>query len=364
MLYGRPRIGGKPRALKPGEAANVVDYGADPTGNDDNTAQAFKRALAASKSILIPSGTYNFGDVAGGILCDLAPFGDNIAFQCGQDVIFFCNTTRAQVSAFFGLNGNNNFTCGPVHFRDDGYDPLVDNHGADGFSLYGGASAWGNVNIASIHATRCHAPIEIVTPHRENRVSNVRIGKITADDCYYGFVAANQGDDVTIDQIIAYQTRRAYYAYGVVRHRAKILNRNPRFSSGAVNIARQVGGYDTSDISVDYTARDVSVDITHVVINHIDLRGGVISDIRVQVDIEGTVPYWPVRFVNFTKSGGAETRAPSPNVVDRVYIGGSCDARARPVEVVATYAGKGLATFRVGPFLRPAQSLSSRFNVR
>jgi len=45
-----------------GESANVLDFGADPTGVADSTA-AFNAAAAASKRVYIPSGTYSVSNV-------------------------------------------------------------------------------------------------------------------------------------------------------------------------------------------------------------------------------------------------------------------------------------------------------------
>jgi len=368
-LFTRLPASAPPRAPAPARKrasrapVSILDFGADPTGAKDNAIAAFRRALEASRTIRIPDGAYNFGDVSGGVLCDLSPFGNDLTFECGQNVTFFCRTRTAEVSAFFGLEGNDNFTCGPARFRDDGYDPLVQNHGAIGFQLKGGSSTWGNVTIKSIYAERCTAALEIVGADATNRVRGVIIGTIVANDCYYGFLAADQGDAVRIGQITAYRTYRPYYVYGVTGHRLRILNRDPRKSTGAVNICRGPGGFDTSDISIDYSARDVSVDICHILINHIDLLGGAITQIRVNVDIEGATAYWPVRFVNYTGSGGRETAAPSRNRVSDIVISGSCDARARPVNVVAKYARQGAITFHPGRFLLPAASLQTVFSV-
>lgn len=45
-----------------GQVINVLDYGADPTGNTDSTA-AFNSALAAGKELFVPSGTYSITSI-------------------------------------------------------------------------------------------------------------------------------------------------------------------------------------------------------------------------------------------------------------------------------------------------------------
>jgi hypothetical protein len=104
----------------------------------------------------------------------------------------------------------------------------------------------------------------------------------------------------------------------------------------------------TSGIDVTYVARDMTVNITHVLINHIDLLGGEISNVRVNVDIRSSVIYSPVRFVNYTGSGGSETSAASSNLVYDVSVAGSCDAQASAVSAVAAYASKRQLNFLPG----------------
>jgi hypothetical protein len=74
-----------------GECANVLDFGADPTGVTDSTA-AFNLAIANNRSIFIPDGTYTVSDV--GTVEGLEVTGNN------------CRTVLLQV----GTNGSGAFT--------------------------------------------------------------------------------------------------------------------------------------------------------------------------------------------------------------------------------------------------------------
>jgi hypothetical protein len=74
-----------------GAPANVLDFGADPTGVADSTA-AFNLAIAANRSIFIPDGTYTVSDV--GTVEGLEVTGNN------------CRTVLLQV----GTNGSGAFT--------------------------------------------------------------------------------------------------------------------------------------------------------------------------------------------------------------------------------------------------------------
>ena len=58
-----------------GECANVLDFGADPTGVADSTA-AFNAAIASNRSIFIPNGTYTVSDV--GVVDGLQVTGNSV----------------------------------------------------------------------------------------------------------------------------------------------------------------------------------------------------------------------------------------------------------------------------------------------
>jgi hypothetical protein len=58
-----------------GECANVLDFGADPTGATDSTA-AFNAAIANNRSVFIPDGTYTVSDV--GVVDGLQITGNNV----------------------------------------------------------------------------------------------------------------------------------------------------------------------------------------------------------------------------------------------------------------------------------------------
>jgi hypothetical protein len=137
--------------------------------------------------------------------------------------------------------------------------------------------------------------------------------------------------------------------YGVTDHQVNILSRNLRSTSGDVNICRNVGGLNTSNIYVNYASKDnTTANVCNVNINHIDLLGGTISGVDIVLDIQSTQSYAPLKFVNYTGAGGSETTAASSNYVQDIRIAGSCDANASLVDVVATYAGRRRLTYIQG----------------
>jgi hypothetical protein len=322
------------------DVVSVKDFGAvgDGVANDRAAVQA---AFNASKRVYFPSGTYWMGSYATAEnIINLSNLGAGVSILTDKSVELVCQTTANVTPQFFYLFANSHFSCGPIRFRDTGYDPAVNWKGAIGFYLDNNTStSWGDVTFEAIYAKTMVAVMQIVGGDASNRIRGIHIGQLFSDDCYYGFNSQNQGDGVQIDNLIAFQNYRPYFVYGVADHKVKIFNRAARSTSGAVNISRSVGGLNTSGIDVTYVARDMAVGITHVLINHIDLLGGEISNVRVNLDIRSSVIYTPLRFVNYSGSGGSETSAASSNYVYDVTLAGSCDAQASAVTAVASYAG-------------------------
>jgi hypothetical protein len=331
------------------DVVSVKDFGAvgDGIANDRAAIQA---AFAASKSVYFPSGSYYLGafSTAANII-DLSALGAGVSIHCDNNVELVVQTTATVMPRVFYLLNNTSFSCDPIRIRDTGYDPSLTWKGAIGFYMDCGASDnWGDVKIAAIYGNSLVSPVTVSGGNASNRIRGIKIGQLFSDDCYYGFNAQNNGDGVTIDNLVAYQNYRPYFVYGVSDHKVKIFNRASRSTSGAVNISRAVGGLNTSGIDVTYVARDMTVGITHVLINHIDLLGGEISNVRVNVDIRSSVIYSPVRFVNYTGSGGSETSAASLNLVYDVSVAGSCDVQASAVSAVASYAARRQLNFLPG----------------
>lgn len=338
-----------------GTPANVLDFGAvgDGVANDRAAIQA--AFDSGAKQIYFPAGTYYLGSTATAInFIDLSALGDNISIVTQGFVEFVVETTASVQPTIFYLRNNSHFNCGPVKFTDNGYDPAVNFKGATAFQFDNASGGnWGDIVVDAIYGQDLLACVKVTGPaEAANRIRGIHIKQIFADNCYYVYNAQNEGDGVKIDNLVAFNCIRSYFVYGVTSHQVKIFNRANRNTSGCVNISRSVGGLDTSNIWVDYTARDMALNLTHVLINHIDLLGGTISDIHVNIDINSSTAYTPLRFVNYTGSGGVETNAASLNNVRDIFISGSCDANAAPISVYASYAtANQRITFNQGYYL-------------
>jgi hypothetical protein len=348
----------------------VKEHGAKGDGVTNDRAAinaAFAAAFAAHRNdVLFDAGTYDLGPLGPGeVAIDLSSYGDGITIRTNGRVRITCTTTGAGASIpiIFKLENNSNFSCDDIEFEDFGYiagDPW---HGAFAFFLNTQAGQnWGNLRFGKIYAKNMLCPLGAAgVASATNRLRGIYIAQIFSDDCYYGFNLQNQGDGVKIGQLIAYQNFRPYYVYGVSDHEVKIYNRKNRGASAAVNISRSPGGLNTTGLKISYVARDMDVTLTHVLINHVDLLGGEISNIEIDIDIRSSIVYAPLRFVNYTGAGGTETAAASPNQVYDIKLSGSCDGQAMQVTAVASYAQKGQLTFKHGRNFYPDQTVIDKF---
>ena len=349
------------------ESVSVKDFGAVGDGvTEDRTAiqAAFN---SGAKQVYFPEGTYWLGSTATAInFIDLSALGENLAIVTDGFVEFVVETTASVIPNIFYLKNNSHFRSGAVRFKDLGYDPLITWKGARGFCLDNAGENWGDVIIDAVYAYNLVSPIGVTAQSIDavNRIRGIKIGQLYADDCYQGFNAQNSGDGVVIDNLVARKTYRAYYVYGVTSHNVNVYARDTRLTSGNINISRSVGGLDTAGITVNYINRDTTTpNVAHVNINHIDLLGGTISNINVNVDIRSSVAYVPCKLVNYTGLGGSETSAASLNLVQDTTLSGTCDANATNVDLVASYASLQTLTFKRSPFFNPVSPFYTTFNL-
>lgn len=340
---------------------NVLDPTFGVVGNGiANDYTALNTIFATYKKIVIPGGTYHLGDWdASSRIFDLTSVGDGLCIETTGDVLFTVNTTTNSNPVVFYLRGNNNSHFGRMRFADLNYS-RTDSRGIIPFTLDAFGADWQGITFDEIIANECYTAFVCAT-QSTTRVRGVHIKKLVAIDCNRGANFQNQGDGVVIDHLYCERVERTYFAYGMTGHRVNIFGEDNYGTTGAVNIARAVGGYDTTDVIINYHSRNNTVDLCHVLIDHIDLLGGTISNIKVHLDIEGSTAYDPARIVNYTGSGGSETSSASSNNTFDIELSGSCDAQARPVDVVASFASKRSMKFHPGRFFEADQSLYDAF---
>ena len=319
---------------------------------------------SGQKAIRLPAGKYYCGTHGtADVMFDLSTYGDDFSIITDGIVEFVCQTTANVIPTFFKVLNNNRFKCGHIRFRDTGYSAVVDWKGAQGFLINSTGTAYQDILIDSVSSKNMVASVTVQGTYT-NRIKNINIGAIFSDDCYYGINCQNQGDNVKVGAIYAYQNIRPIFVYGISGFEATVYNNHNRSTSGPINISRSVGGYNTKAINIRYVARDMVDTVRHVLINHVDLLGGTISDVNVDVDVESSVGYYPVYFVNYDGAGN-ETAAASSNIVRDVTVTGTADSNALAVATVAAYSTTtGRVNFSESTYLTVATNTYAALDVR
>jgi hypothetical protein len=367
----------KPKSYALWRVYDVTDalYGAtgDGTTNDRTAIQNCFNAARSTAPVYFPAATYFLGTHTGGPnVLDLSALGDNITIKTGGFVELLVTTgSTGSVPRIIYLSNNSNFYCDPIAFRDTAYDDAAASvTGAIAFYVQNTTpTTWGNLYFQRILAQDMLTAISFVSktgvaPSATDRIRNVFIGEINCYHTYYGLNCQNDGDGIFVGRLNGYQCKRIYYVYGVQQHKVSIIDRNPQGSTGKCYVARQVGGLNTSDLEIQYASRDYDAGPSGsmVVMDHIDLLGGEIADIRVNVDVRDSVSsYYPVYFRNYDGSGGSVDPTTVANITRDIRLSGSCDANGLPVHVEATYSALRRMEFHQGFNFVPDQTIYNRF---
>ena len=368
------------------KTALVTAYGAKGDGvTDDRTAiqAAFTAACRSGggKTVSFPAGSYYVGTHTGSTnIFDLSTLGDGISIRTSGFVELVCTTgTLNSIPRFFYLANNSHFDCDPIHFRDlggDQTDAVVnagDQKGAVGFYIQNATPAnWGSLYFTKIYAQNMVAAMLITQKSgaaatSASRIRNIAIGQIVCNECYYAINCQNDGDNLFLGELYNTLGRRAYYVYGVSNHTVTIHDYNTRGSTGKCYIARQVGGLNTTGLNIRYRNRGNAQSGTVLVaIDHIDLLGGEISGVTVDVDVkESSASYIPVKFRNYSGSGGSETSSASSNYTQDIRLSGSCDSNAQACTTTTniSYAAKRPLHWIDGQNFTLGSGVYSAFNV-
>jgi len=318
-------------------------------------------ACSEAKSILFPEGYYYCGSASSTSLVSFVGRGDGITLASVGRVVFECTATAGIVNFFFFQN-NNHVHVSRFEFYDPTYNPgptdnglgirgvVLENTGALSFSDY----------YIDVVGRQINSPLTTGSAlPRTGAIRDIR-GRIIADSCYYGYDANNDGNNVNLN-IAARNCYRPFFVYGVDDVEATINNRENKSTTGAINISRSVSGPATTDIRVKYHSRGCLFNIPHVLINHIDLLGGRIDNVKIELDIEQPGLYTPVKIVNYTGVGGAESATATNNIVNNVKISGKCDAQAQAITTTGTYNTAGLIEVDISQFLYYNNALALQF---
>lgn len=350
-------------------AAQIADVNTR-TGAVDVSAAVNAALLAAftagHKCIRFPAGEYYCGSHStADVIFDLSTYGDDFTIICDGLVEFVCETTASVMPEFFRVLNNNRFTqTGTIRFRDTGYNAAITHKGAVGFMVKNTGTAYQDVSFGVISSKNVTASV-IVQGKFTTRTKNINVEAIYSDDCYYGINCQDQGDNVRVGAIYAYQNYRPVYVYGVQGFEATVYNNHNRAASGAINISRSIGGYNTKAIAIRYVARDMADLTTHVLLNHLDTLGGTISNVHLDLDVVSSVGYNPVEMLNYDGAGVSVGGSASSNVITDVVVTGSADSNSLGISSTGTWSTTtGLININETTYLTPATNLTAKMDVR
>lgn len=328
-------------------AANVAWFEAVGDGITQSSNQILS-ALAAHNSIEFDEGSYYLGEYNSSADKIFQIHNTTKTLKARGRVEFVIRTVDGTGDCFptvFDLYNCDWSKFDHFHFRDLGYNDSTGNRrGLKAYRLTSDAASgsWGEgVTIEAITAQNCIAPITFEGGNSADRVRGVTVGPVILDNTYYGLNCVNNGDSLKIGPIISDNVRRVYFVYGVKNHDVTIFDKNPKGSTGTVNISRSAGGLNTESLRVRYVCRESTiVNQLYVLINHIDLLGGSIRDIDLDLSIDVDVTAVPVRFVNYD-GAGIQTNAASLNIVYGIKIRGLFGPTCTLIDTIAAYSTKG-----------------------
>lgn len=223
-----------------GASVNVLDYGAVGDGVTDDSA-AFAAAFAAGTCIYLPNKTFFLGTVtdANNHLIELTNVdglsivSDNATLTATIGTI----TGAASHSIFHFDDCSNISVIGCINFDLSGTPGLT---GPDAFLIDANSATSENFYFQDVKATNCSAGIRANTGSQSspfsNRVQNITVDLLTTIDCVYGYLSAQNGDNVNILSLVAYNTVRSFFVYGVDNVQANVKSYDHPQSSADVLI--------------------------------------------------------------------------------------------------------------------------------
>lgn len=345
---------------------SVKDFGAVGDGVTNDKA-AIILALAASKHVYFPQGTYNCGTVTDGNPLFTAD-GDTgkLTLHTEGYVKLICASNGVDSPQFFRVIDANGVKIGTFHFEDSGYDnDTGTKNGAIAFLIEASSSLTlpvKNVDIDAIYCKSMGAALLTQGNSTSVRVEGIHVGLIYCDNTYYGYNAQNNGDAVTIDLLYAKEVKRSYIVYGVKGHRVNIYSTENPDSTGDVNISCNTQsvstGPDTEDLDIRYTCRDPVNDFTTgaesgalVNLNIFKEDTKTIRNVRLWVDIDSPTSsnVDPITFRVYNSDGTRNTSTTNNTFQDIVINGRiSAPSATNDIDLESQPSTRGWLTLGAG----------------
>jgi hypothetical protein len=341
---------------------------------------ALQKALASSRNVRFPAGTYYLGNVAKfERILDIDGRGGPLSIVADGLVELVCKTIDDSIPQVFHVTNADGVTIRGFHFRDIGYDNSATTSrykGAAAIVLRAssdGAKVLRNVSIDNVHCSNMvHALLCLGNP--DNRISGIKVGRIVADTCYYGINCQNNGDNLVVDVLNTKNVKRSYFAYGVSSHNARIHSEDNQNSTGDVNIScncsSSAKARDTTNLAIRYTCVAPKNKITLININICGEANGKIQDVRLDLDIDSSTSGEILAFKTFTSGASGpvkDNKGSTGNLYDNIEVAGRIKAPRAPTHITIDSQPTRRGRILIGPDIdrsRIAQSVHRYFEVR
>ena len=307
-------------------------WGAAPDGSTASLAASVK-AHTASSAVIYSTGIYSFGTVSGGVTMVAIDGGGGPVSIITEGTTKFTCTSTSGINNFFSITNARSVKIDSVSFLDNG--TLSSTVGTRGVVIQADTNkAVYGVDIGMIAGQNMTVPL-FIGGTSTYRVAGVHVGTLTAWQCTYGYNAANNGDDVTIDALYTYQVQRSFIIYGMAHFRANVWSEGSTAASADLMIeAGQNGGYDTTDIDVKYHSRNTTNTSTLITMAHFDENSHKISNVRIDLDIVTSTAAKKIAFRAYNASGTVENTGATNNTFDQIFIRGTVSGGAGETAIV------------------------------
>jgi hypothetical protein len=301
---------------------SVKDFGAVGDGETNDKA-AIVLAIAASKNLFFPAGTYYLGTTSGGEhLLPINGAGGRVSIKTDGVVKFLTETTASgSAGSIFRITNANGVVIDHIEGEDTGHDFTT----TTGVCLLNIASTDGypvtNINIGSLKGYHVNAALR-TSGLFADRVSNINIGAVYCNECYYGVNLQYQGDNVHIGALYFNAGQRSLFGYGARDVRAKVYSTNARAGSADLLINAEYNQLvETEDWEIEYTCRTPVNSSALVQMKAHGETSKIINNIRIHFDVVSTTAA-NVFEVRAYDSGTTENTSTTNNVFSNIHFTG------------------------------------------
>lgn len=308
------------------ETVSVKDFGAVGDGVTDDTA-AIQAALNASNHIFFPAGTYNLGNTSGGAsIFTIDAGGGSFSIKTDGTVKFTVTSASTSNGDIFKITNANGVVIDDLEAQDLGFS-FATQTGVALINLNAQSSKpVTNVTIGSLKGYNITAALR-TSGLVSDRVSNVSIGTVYCDTCYYGVNCMYQGDNVAIDALYFKNGQRSLYVYGTRGLTANVYSTAARAGSGDVLVSAYYNQLVTTEnVSVNYTCVNPVNDTALILMSAFGEGSQTTRNVSFNVNVTSTTNAEILAIRAYNNDGTVENTGATNNIWTNIKVNGSITA--------------------------------------